>query len=305
MNKENPFALPKKLCASFFKTKYKYIELLHENWENEALSISSYEETETEYVEPKDEDFWIVEVSTDGMTDPEYFLKLLPDYIEISFIKQDEVPDLDWLQLVASQNTEIELHPFLIAADKSKKRNRFFINIEAARAFGSGEHATTKLCLKAIQNLSKIRSFNSILDLGSGSGILAMAARLKSMSKTNIIATDIDEVAVEVAKNNFKQNNLANEIKALTVNGYDHKNMNGEKFDLIIANILARPLIYLSKQTFEHLNDSGYLVVSGIVKNQERQVLNAHLRFGMRLVEAIRQDHWSCLIMQRRTCCNY
>lgn len=170
------------------------------------------------------------------------------------------------------------------------------ILLDAGAAFGTGEHETTHGCLLALDSLLKKRRFNRVLDMGAGSGILAMAAAM-ALKGAVVHATDIDAVSVEVARMNAQRNQLAERMQFQCGVGYNAPLVRGE-YDLILANILARPLMRMATDLRRHLAHGGVAVLSGLLTRQEQMVLWAHHQAGLRLIERLRVGPWSVLVLQ-------
>jgi ribosomal protein L11 methyltransferase len=168
------------------------------------------------------------------------------------------------------------------------------IFIEPKMAFGTGHHATTLLCLEAITTLfdhGKIKSGQNFLDLGTGSGILGIACAKLGLTG---IGLDIDQVAIDNAQENIIQNKV--EQKFICTPGSIQQINKREKFDLILANILARPLINLAPQILSHLHANSKLILSGILIEQEQEVANAYKKLGLSKPQIRHKNEWSCLI---------
>lgn len=202
--------------------------------------------------------------------------------------KIEELEDIDWLAKNYEAFQPIIVDPFYIYGshhdvNDCPRDDLIPIEINAANAFGTGEHPTTKGCLKAIGYLrDKGYTPNKILDLGCGSGILAIAAA-KIWPKATIVATDIDEDSVLTAKNYAHRNGVKDLISFDVATGYDHPLIKQTApFDLILANILARPLIDLAAETSEQLAQNGLVLLSGTLLEQEDDVKNAHLDHGLK-----------------------
>ncbi len=171
--------------------------------------------------------------------------------------------------------------------------------VDAGMAFGTGEHATTAGCLLAISRLHKagLRP-ERILDMGCGSGILAMAAH-KLWPQAAVLGVDIDPVAVEVARANAALNRCRPKLLYLAGDGYQHRLVHAcGPYDLIIANILARPLMRMAKDLARVKAPGGAGVLSGLLNTQERMVLSAHRMQGMALTDAVRRNGWSALTIR-------
>lgn len=166
------------------------------------------------------------------------------------------------------------------------------IQIDAATAFGTGEHQTTHGCLSALNELDLTPK--SVIDVGCGSGILAMAYAKTFNKKAD--AVDIDPESVRVATLNAAQNGLSDLISVWQSDGY--KDIS-QKYDLILCNILARPLMDMAADLKAHLNVGGQAILSGFLIKQERWVLKAHTDVGLKFVKRYRINGWSTLVVQK------
>ena len=172
------------------------------------------------------------------------------------------------------------------------------IALDAATAFGSGSHGTTKGCLKALDRIARRRRPRRILDMGCGSGILAIAAAMAW--KRPVLAVDIDEEAVRVTATNARRNGVGDYVRAAAGPGFAAPVMQRQrKFDLIVANILARPLIAMAPALARALAPGGEVVLSGLLTHQENQVIAAYRAQGLALLRRGRIDNWSTLLLRR------
>lgn len=205
----------------------------------------------------------------------------------------------DWVAEIQKQFPPLSIGRFYIHGSHlpALPKPRISLEINAGRAFGTGEHATTSGCLLAMEALAKHTTPKHILDLGCGTGILAIAAK-KLWPHAEIIGTDLDAVSIEVAKKNARDNEVP-DIRFYTAAGYHCPALQGKKFDLILANILARPLIKLSGLTHYHLKDGGYAVLSGLLNSQALQVLHAYRSQQMKLLHHLPQGDWAALTLQK------
>lgn len=174
------------------------------------------------------------------------------------------------------------------------------LKIDAAIAFGSGEHATTEGCLRALEAHRRRRPrLPRALDMGTGSGILAIAvAKLWPMGAT--VAIDIDADSAKVAARNARLNRVGPRVRARHGDGYKAPLVRkGKRFDLIVSNILARPLARMAPSLGRRLTPGGIAILSGLLARQEAGVLAAHRAAGLRLVGRRRIGGWSTLIVTR------
>ena len=173
------------------------------------------------------------------------------------------------------------------------------IEIEAGEAFGTGHHGTTAGCLAEIDRLCGASDIRSILDLGTGSGVLAIAIA-KGFGKA-VLATDIDAVATRVTRENAALNGVEPLIEAATAEGFDDPVFAAHApFDLIIANILAGPLVALAPEIARHLNaERGIVMLSGLLTAQGPTVIAAYEAQGLRLVRSGESEGWLTLTLSR------
>jgi ribosomal protein L11 methyltransferase len=176
--------------------------------------------------------------------------------------------------------------------------SRIDLLIDAGQAFGTGQHASTCGCLLALDHLAKRLHRPHMLDLGCGSGILALAAA--RTWHILVLASDIDPIAVRVARENAAVNGLAPLFRAVVATGFRHRAIRrAAPFDLIFGNILARPLVRLAPALRQHLAPGGIVVLSGLLAAQEPLVRNAYRAQRLRLVRRIASAGWHTLVMQR------
>jgi ribosomal protein L11 methyltransferase len=174
--------------------------------------------------------------------------------------------------------------------------NRIALTLDAGLAFGTGEHGSTKGCLVALEDVAK-RKPRRILDMGTGSGILAMAAA--KLLNRPVLATDIEPWAVRVARENAELNGIAHLIDARLANGWtDPFVRRSGPYDLIFANILARPLCLMAADLALHLAPGGTAILAGLLASQARWVLAAHRRQGLRLERMLPQGAWTTIVVR-------
>lgn len=221
----------------------------------------------------------------------------LPPY-KISYLESQ-----NWLKDYVIKFDPVEVEDFLIYGIHEKQvpqTDKLALKIYAATAFGS-EHQTTKSCLRAISRLNREKVPHAdILDMGCGSGILSLACA-KIWPDAKITAADIDEEAVWVTRQNAADNNLENAVTAVAGDGYKTELVqNNAPYDIIIANILARPLIEMAPELAKHLKTGGYCILSGFVDDQVDWVVKAHRQQGLELVTLFELDNWHAAIMEKK-----
>lgn len=208
-----------------------------------------------------------------------------------------DVSEKDWLSENIASFKPLTIKNFYIYGSHIKDpppAGLISIQVNAATAFGSGEHATTAGCLSSFfEHILKAGlTPKSVLDLGAGTAILAIASS-KTLPSAQILATDIDEEAVRVSALNAKINEV--NIKTLQSAGYEK--ISG-KFELIFANILANPLIELAPGLKEHLASSGIAILSGFLSEQTEKVLAAHTALGLKEIARLTINGWDTLVLR-------
>lgn len=213
------------------------------------------------------------------------------------------VPDLNWVAISQTALPPVSAGRFTVhgSHDSSKvPRGPNAILIEAGEAFGTAHHATTLGCLLAIDRLTRATSFRRVLDLGCGSGILAIAAT-RALPKAQIFATDLDAPSVTVAARNMRANGVDQRVALARAHGLDHHALrHAAPFDLVIANILAGPLCTLASDVDNATRRGGVLVLSGILNPEAASVTAAYGAHGFSLKEHRRIEGWSTLTLVKR-----
>jgi ribosomal protein L11 methyltransferase len=174
---------------------------------------------------------------------------------------------------------------------------RVTLVLDASVAFGSGEHGSTRGCLRALEGVAH-RHPRRILDLGTGSGILALAAA--RLLHRRVLATDIDPWSVRTAAANARANRLASRVRFVRADGWNLPVVaGGGPYDLVLANILARPLIRMARPLARHLAPGGRAVLAGLLTTQARWVLAAHRCHGLVLDQRLAEGNWCTLVLSR------
>lgn len=207
----------------------------------------------------------------------------------------------DWVQASLEGLKPVRAGRFLVhgAHDRAERRpNDWSIEIEAALAFGTGHHGTTKSCLLALADELKRRRPRHVLDVGTGTGILAFAAA-KALKQT-VVAGDIDPEAIRVARGNARLNGIGPWLQLYVGSGVQHPLAGRPQyFDLVVANILARPLKRLAPSLARVLAPDGTLVLSGLLSRDVSGVLSAYAARGWRLKRRTDLEGWAALVLQR------
>jgi len=211
------------------------------------------------------------------------------------------LPDRDWVSLSLEGLPAVQAGRFVVAGHHALTRRapgKTGILIEAGPAFGTGHHGTTLGCLLGYEYVLRSTRPRRVLDVGTGSGVLAIAA-LKAGAK-RAIGTDIDAESVRVTRENAVKNCVANRLRAYTARGTQLANVQqAAPYDLIFANILSRPLIRLSRELTPLLAQGGTLILSGLLHAQEPLVRKAYTGRELILNKRIRIEGWSSLVLQR------
>jgi ribosomal protein L11 methyltransferase len=208
------------------------------------------------------------------------------------------LPDIDWVGASLERLKPVRASRFLLHGSHDRGNRpaaSIAIEIDAGTAFGTGHHGTTLGCLKALDDLLKRRRPRRILDVGSGSGVLAIAAFRASHAL--VCATDIDPEAIRVTQANARLNRAR--IRAHRATGSESAAIRALRpYDVILANILARPLAALAYKLRQLVGAGAVVVLSGLQLDQERWVLAAYRHRGFRLIRRIRIEGWSTLVLQ-------
>lgn len=211
----------------------------------------------------------------------------------------EKLADADWLAMSLSGLPPVEAGRFFVYGAHDQGRvppNRVNLKIDAGAAFGTGHHGTTVGCLEAFDDLLKRETFERVLDVGCGTGVLAIAAA-RTGSRI-AVGTDIDGPSVRIANENAELNGAdARFVHASGLN--DRRVREHGPYDLVFANILAPPLVALSQDIKEALKLGGVAILSGLLRIQERRVSAAYLSRGFVLERRIHHDAWSALVLRR------
>ncbi|WP_425349874.1 50S ribosomal protein L11 methyltransferase [Mangrovicella endophytica] len=216
-------------------------------------------------------------------------------------LEQEQLPDIDWMAQVLAELKPVRAGRFLVHGSHDRGEvapGDLSIEIEAGQAFGTGHHGTTAGCLEMIEMLVSRRRIGKALDLGTGSAVLAIG--IAKLGGIPVLATDIDPVAVEVAQGNVVLNGVADLVETAVATGFDAPAIQAaEPFDLIVANILAGPLIDLAPAFGDHLAEGGDIVLSGILTTQRDGVLAAFDAAGLIHRETFTRGEWVTLHLTR------
>ncbi|MEO3385527.1 50S ribosomal protein L11 methyltransferase [Mesorhizobium sp. CAU 1741] len=216
-------------------------------------------------------------------------------------IAREALEDIDWVTKSLEGLKPVRSGRFLVhgAHDRDKRRvGDIAIEIEAGLAFGTGHHGTTSGCLDMLASVVRREAPRSALDLGTGSAVLAIA--LARLARIRVLATDIDPVATSVARQNVRLNAVGAYVKTATAAGFSNPVFaQTGPFDLIVANILARPLMRMAPHMATHLAPGGSLILSGILDRQRDAVIAAYVGQRFRHVHTLHREGWVTLHLKR------
>lgn len=248
--------------------------------------------------EDEDRGVWRIDAFPTSVEEAERLTSTLSSFAELH-VREETLADADWLAMALSGLPPVRAGRFFIYGVHDRGRtpaNTVNLRIEAGAAFGTGHHGTTVGCLLAYDALRKAGRFNKVLDVGCGTGVLAIAAARTGAALS--VGTDIDPVSVRIARENARVNRARSRF--VHAAGLLHPQVAaGAPYDLIFANILARPLVHLSSSIGAALAPSGVAILSGLLRSQERMVRAAYLSRGFRLKRALHRDAWATLVLTR------
>lgn len=213
----------------------------------------------------------------------------------------EPVPDTDWLEHVYRGFPTLTIGRFFIHGshhEERRKAGHVPLWIDAATAFGSGTHQSTEGCLRAIGDLARFCRPRRVLDMGCGSGILGIAAA--KVWKRPVVAVDIDPEAARVTRFNAVRNGVRHWIRSAPSPGYRTRLVAaGRPYDLILSNILARPLARMAPDLARHLAPGGHAILAGLMTRQAAFVTTAHALAGLSLVRRYDLEGWTTLVLRR------
>jgi ribosomal protein L11 methyltransferase len=251
-----------------------------------------------------DDPLWLVEAYPAGPTldtETEIRLSLLAAGAggHIARITEERLAERDWLAENRRAFPPVRIARFFIHGSHWRgptPPGTIPVLIDAATAFGTGEHPSTAGVLLALDKLARRRRFRRPLDMGTGSGILAIAAA--KQLRRHVLASDIDPEAARVAAHHVRQNGTATQVRVVCAPGYRSRVLRRSRYDLVLANILARPLAQMAPNLKAALMPGGTAVLAGLLQRQEPLVVHAHRAQGLVLDGRVVIDGWSTLILR-------
>lgn len=213
----------------------------------------------------------------------------------------DTVEAKDWVEATLADLVPVRAGRFVVHGQHDRSKvpgNKLGIEIEAALAFGTGHHGTTRGCLLLLDEVLKAHLPRRVLDLGTGTGVLAIAAA-KAL-RIKVLASDIDPLAVRVARENARLNGAGDLVQAISATGFSAAEfLQRAPFDLVLANILANPLRQMATPMAQHLAPSALVILSGLLPQQAQSVVAAYRARGVVVRRHLQIEGWSSLLMQR------
>lgn len=260
-----------------------------------ALSASAHEDQETGQ--------WVFEATCAGEPDVAAFSALARTALggEVSFAVEAIDPNVNWVARSLEGLKPVRAGGFYIHGSHetaAAPAGLTGIRIDAAEAFGTGHHETTTGCLDAIDIILRRRQPRRIIDIGTGTGVLAIA--IAKRTHLPVIATDIDPVAVRTARANARDNGVANQVLCVEATGADHRVIAANApYDLIVANILAAPLVELAPSMGRMAARGCSVILSGLLETQAARVIAAYQRQSIILRQRIVRNEWATLTLEK------
>lgn len=280
----------------------------------------SEEDSKKQYVDiladlPEDDGTAYVIFYTDDDVDIKDLLKKIEksmnearDFLDVgeATIEQSTTEEEDWINNWKEHFKAFEVGDFYIKPSweelDDKYKNKHVIEIDPGTAFGTGQHDTTQLCIKEL--IDYVKPGMKVLDLGCGSGILGIAAKELKAGRVDLI--DIDENAIPVASDNFTQNNIdKSDVNFIVGNVLEDKSLmersESEKYDIVVANILADVIIPIARIVDRFLDKDGIFISSGIIDMKEKEVVDAiDKNENLELVDVKSQGEWRAVVAKKR-----
>ncbi len=262
-------------------------------------------QTASDWNEIEAHGLWRIEALYDEAPEAETIRALLAPAedetgVTVAELAVEEMPEIDWVTKSLEGLDPVRAGRFFIYGSHDADKvpaGVIPLLVDAGQAFGTGHHETTTGCLEFISEVVQSGRRLDALDIGTGTGVLAIA--IAKIARCNVLASDIDPVAVRVTRNNAQKNGVAPFISAVTAKGFGHPALHARApYDLIVANILARPLVSLAPAFRAHLKPGGTLILSGILRTQETMVTGALRMQGLYLRSRKPRGDWVTLRVQ-------
>ncbi len=260
-----------------------------------ALTASAHED--------EDENLWVFEATCESPPDLDGFSALARAVLgrDVAFAVEPVDPAVNWVARSLEGLAPVIAGRFFIHGSHETApppHGYTALRIDAAQAFGTGHHQTTTGCLEAIEMVLRRRRPRRVIDIGTGTGVLALG--VASRLRQRVVGTDIDPIAVDTAIANARENGLAPLFTGICAAGLDHRAISaGAPYDLLLANILAGPLVGLAPRMAAMAAPGADIVLSGILAPQARRVINAYHAQGLILEKRLQRREWTTLLLKK------
>ncbi len=220
--------------------------------------------------------------------------------VNATSIAVETIPDADWVSETQKALPPVRAGRFTIhgSHDRARIASQWAIEIDAGRAFGTAHHGTTRGCLLELDRLCSEVEPSAVLDLGTGSGVLAISAAKTFSHRPLIAAVDLDPIAIEVARENCRKNGAADVRLFVGDGAKPHLAYEAAPFDVVLANILAKPLLKLAPRLRALTRVGGILILSGLLTGQAREILARYRSTGFHLVRRRDLEGWATLTLR-------
>lgn len=249
--------------------------------------------------EDEDRGIWRIDAFPTTREEADLIRAALAEFKDLKVVTE-ALADADWLAMSLSGLPPVREGRFFVFGLHDKglaPPNAVTLRIEAGAAFGTGHHGTTSGCLRAFHDLLKGKRFAKVLDVGAGTGVLAIAAARTGTQLA--VGTDIDAPSVRIAGENAAVNKAR--ARFVLASGLGHRIVaRGKPYDLVFANILAPPLVALAGDIGSALKPGGVAILSGLLRTQERRVKAAYLSRGFKVARRLHRDAWATLVLEKR-----
>lgn len=260
-----------------------------------ALTASAHEDAETGE--------WVFEATVESPANLEAFNELARRTLggDVAFAIEAIDPEINWVAKSLEGLQPVSAGGFYIYGSHETApvpEGLIGLKIEAAQAFGTGHHETTTGCLEAIERVLERATPANVIDIGTGTGVLAIAIARKTGLK--VLATDIDPIAVTTTVENARDNDVGELIEGVVAEGLESDVIAGKApYDLILANILAGPLMGLAPGMSRIAQSGASIILSGILETQAQAVIAAYAENGMPLLQRLQRKEWTTLILHK------